>query len=334
MLGVEGRQRAIGGLTTTHDRMPRILVIGAGGLGGYLGGRLIQMGLPVTFLVRPERAKTLSAHGLVLRSVHGDYRAQHVDVLTAGGEAHSEFDVALISVKAYDLPNALDLARPFTSRTVFIPLLNGGEHLSFLTGAVGPQRVAASVIYIECALRGNEVHQTSGFQRLIVHGAFRQGPVGPLLAALSAAGLDAAFTDDIGREVLHKWMFISAFAAMTSLVRGDMAAAWADPFISAIGPHLVEEVARMGVAQGTGIGTRDQEEQITRLRALGKGSTTSMARDLEGQRPLELDAIHRAVVRTSAAHGVAAPAHAEVVDRLAPFEFPKPAPAPGGTNGV
>src|ERR1700754_2268085 len=103
----------------------RILVRGAGGTGGYFGGRLAQAGVDVTFLVRPPRAAALEAKGLVIRSPFGDatLRVNHVTADTVSGAG--TFDLALLSCKAYALHSAIEAIAPAVGETTSIlPILN------------------------------------------------------------------------------------------------------------------------------------------------------------------------------------------------------------------
>jgi 2-dehydropantoate 2-reductase len=297
--------------------LARVTVVGAGALGGYLGGRLLQAGVDVAFLVRPGRAAELRQHGLGIRSRHGDlHLPPHRLRFALEGPLEG---VVLLAVKSYHLDEVLATAGPrLAPGSRVVPLQNGAEHVDRLSAALGPERVVPGVVYIEAGLVGGVVEQTSPFQRLVT-GA--DPAVEPVLQALRSVGVDAVASPAIGEELVFKWMLISPFAAMTSLARADMAAAWADPDLAGLGEALVREVAEVAPAFGVTLAPVAVEQCLALLRTLGAGSTTSMARDLCAGRRLELDAIHRAVVRAGARLGLDTPAHRRVVAALAPFEF-------------
>src|ERR1700730_16829368 len=107
----------------------RFLVVGAGVVGGYFGGRMMQAGCDVTFLVRPRRATELAATGLVIRSPYGDARLDDPRTLIASS-INQPFDVVVLSCKAYDLTEAVRSFAPAVGPTTLIlPLLNGMAHL-------------------------------------------------------------------------------------------------------------------------------------------------------------------------------------------------------------
>ncbi|HXN88012.1 MAG TPA: 2-dehydropantoate 2-reductase N-terminal domain-containing protein, partial [Methylocella sp.] len=119
----------------------RILVVGAGAIGGYFGGRLLQAGRDVTFLVRPKRAMELARDGLVIKSPNGDVTLKDPPTVQADKLAQ-KFDVVLLSCKAFDLDDAIKSFAPAVGpQTAIIPLLNGMRHLDVLDEKFGKDRV-------------------------------------------------------------------------------------------------------------------------------------------------------------------------------------------------
>src|SRR3979411_1373966 len=119
----------------------RVLLGGAGALGGYFGGRLWQAGRDITFLVRPRRALELAAAGLVIKSPNGDVTLKNPPVVQAD-TIKDKFDVVLLSCKAYDLDDAIKSFAPAVGdRTAIIPLLNGMRHLDVLDKKFGGSHV-------------------------------------------------------------------------------------------------------------------------------------------------------------------------------------------------
>ena len=119
----------------------RILVVGAGAVGGYFGGRLAQAGRDVTFLVRAARADELRRAGLVIKSARGDFTLRDVKTVQAGATAEP-FDLVLLSCKAYNLDDAMASFEPFVgASTAVLPLPNGMRHVDVLTEKFGAERV-------------------------------------------------------------------------------------------------------------------------------------------------------------------------------------------------
>src|SRR5947209_15503393 len=119
----------------------RILIVGAGAIGGYFGGRMLQAGRDITFLVRPRRASELAAAGLVIKSPNGDVTLKNPPIVQAD-TITDKFDAVLLSCKAYDLDDAVKSFAPAVGeRTAIIPLLNGMRHLDVLDQKIGAGHV-------------------------------------------------------------------------------------------------------------------------------------------------------------------------------------------------
>ncbi|MBI3716297.1 MAG: NAD(P)-binding domain-containing protein, partial [Betaproteobacteria bacterium] len=129
----------------------KILVLGAGGTGGYFGGRLAQAGNDVTFLVREKRAAQLAREGLVIESPRDTVTLRVATVLAA--DVRPEYDLVILSCKAYDLQSAIAAIVPaMGSHTCVVPLLNGMTHMAALEQAFGPRRVMGGVAQIAATL--------------------------------------------------------------------------------------------------------------------------------------------------------------------------------------
>src|SRR5215470_10464917 len=130
----------------------RTLVVGAGGIGGYFGGRLLEAGRDVTFLVRPRRAVELANRGLTIRSPKGDFHAPSPPTVTAD-RLREPFDHVLLSCKAYDLEDAMESFAPAVGpQTAILPLLNGMRHLDLLVARFGASHVLGGQCVISVAL--------------------------------------------------------------------------------------------------------------------------------------------------------------------------------------
>ena len=271
----------------------RILVVGAGALGGYFGGRLLQAKRDVTFLVRKGRAAQLRTTGLVIKSPLGDY--QHPDPPLIEAESlRQPFDLILLSCKAYDLENAIESFAPaVAASTAILPLLNGMRHLDVLQAKFGAEAVLGGQCLISAALdpEGRILHlndlHTLSFGELTRP---RSDRVDAILAALAGGTFDARTNEAILLAMWEKWAFIAAAAGITSLMRasvGDIVAADASELASG----LYEECAQ--IAADAGFAPRPPLRQLSlqTLTAAGSGFTASMLRDIEVGGRTEVDHI-------------------------------------------
>jgi 2-dehydropantoate 2-reductase len=280
----------------------RILVVGAGAVGGYFGGRLLEAGRDVTFLVRPRRAAALAKSGLTIRSRLGDFHRPSPPIVLQEDIAEP-FDLVVLSCKAYDLDGAsASFARAVGENTSVLPLLNGMRHLDLLADRFGPKPVLGGQCVISATLDAdgaivhlNELHALS-FGEL---DGSRSARIETVASALLNAGFDARLSDEIRQEMWEKWVFIAAAAGITCLMRsavGDYVAAGA----SDLAARLLEECA--GIAAGQGFQPREAALARARaaLTAAGSPLKASMLRDIEGGKPVEGDQILGDLLRRAA----------------------------------
>ncbi len=268
----------------------RILVVGAGAIGGYFGGRLLESGRDVTFLVRPRRAEQLAHGGLSIRSPRGDVQLSAPTVLAE--HLREPFGLILLSCKAYDLQDAMRSFAPAVgSETVILPLLNGMRHLDLLQERFGAHAVFGGQCVISTTLDEhgrvlhlNDAHSLSFGERDGTVTARSQA----IASALADANFDVRLSDNILQEMWEKWVFIATGAGITCLMRstvGDIVAAGA----ADLATSLLAECA--AIAASEGFPPRDAAMQRSRalLTAAGSGLTASMLRDVERNARTEAD---------------------------------------------
>ena len=271
----------------------RILVVGAGAVGGYFGGRLLQAGRDVTFLVRPRRAAELAKHGLTIRSPVGDFHRPSPPTVMQEDLAQP-FDLVLLSCKAYDLDDAMaSFAKAVGPTTVILPLLNGMRHIDRLAERFGAGLVLGGQCVISATLDadGAIVHLNDwhGLTFGELDGS-RSPRIETIAAALRDAGFDARLSDNIRQEMWEKWVLIATTAGMTCLMRasiGDYVAAGGADL--ALG--LLSECASIAAAHGFPLREPALERARKTLTASGSPFKASMLRDIEAGKPVEGDQI-------------------------------------------
>ena len=281
----------------------RILVVGAGAIGGYFGGRLLAAGRDVVFLVRPKRAAQLAQTGLVIRSRFGDVNWPAPPTVTADA-LRDPFDLILLSCKAYDLAAAVDSFAPAVgTQTAILPLLNGMAHLDVLASRFDRSHVLGGLCVISATLGPEgDIRHLNDIHRM----AFgeQDGAVSPrseaIAAALSGAGFELRLSNAILQEMWDKWVFIAAAAGITCLMRaafGDIVAAGAVDLTTA----LFDECCAIAAAQGFPPGEATRKFTRSMLTAPQSTITASMLRDIERGGPIEADHIVGDLLRRSTA---------------------------------
>lgn len=287
----------------------RILVLGAGGVGGYFGGRLLQSGADVTFLVRPARKERIDAGGLSVKTPDGGFTLK-APTLLAAQAALQPWDLAILSCKAYDLDDAIAALVPVVGpNTAVLPLLNGMNHLDRLNETFGAGRVLGGLCAISATLGPDgEVVQLTPLHALAFgEQAGGSSPRADAFAAILAkAAFDGRRSDVIIQEMWEKWAFLSTLAATTCLMRanvGEIVSSGGADFILA----LLEEVRAIAAANGHAQRPAAFEQAKGLLTGPDQVLAASMLRDLEKGGPVEADHIIGDLLARGEKLGVKAP---------------------------
>ena len=293
----------------------RILILGAGGIGGYFGARLHDAGSDVTFLVRPARAAQLRASGLQVSSPHGDTlivpKLMTREELAASSE---RYDVIVLSCKAYDLASAIDAVAPAVGEaSVVLPLLNGVRHLETLVERFGEQAVLGGSAFISVALDASgAIRHLNALHRIVIGARTPPGEpapalLAPLAQAFSAARCEFVLSDNIEQTMWDKFVFLATLAAATCTLRasiGDIVRTLAgEDFVRG----LLGEAARVAAAGGHPVGEAQLATYSRQLTEPGSGLMASMLRDVERGGPTEADHILGDLVARAQAAGVDVP---------------------------
>lgn len=270
----------------------RILIVGAGATGGYFGGRLLESGRDVTFLVRPRRATALARDGLMIRSSTGDVTLPAPPTVLAN-ELHDAYDLILLSCKAYDLESVMeDIAPAVGSHTTILPILNGMRHLDLLDARFGPQRVLGGQCVIAATLDAAGVIQHLNASHSLSFGE-RDGTDSERIRAIAQAMNGAGFTPRASSTILQdmwdKWVFLATLAGITCLMRASVGDITAAPGGTEATLRLLDDCVE--VATHAGHKPRPEVLQRTRQMLTEQGSTltASMLRDLENGSTTEAD---------------------------------------------
>lgn len=271
----------------------KILIVGAGGIGGYFGGRLAEAGCDVTFLVRASRQISLQAQGLRVVSPLGNIERPVEASLI--GELEDEFDVVLIACKAYHLEQVVgDLRSAGLKRARYLPLLNGLRHLRVLDDAFGAERVLGGLCRIVATLTPDGVVHHLGRHADIRIGSRSEAGsdiVECLAAALRSAQVDVMAVQDITFELWSKFVDLSTLAAATCTMRAPIGiinrTSGGGAFIGA----LINEAASVAAACGYPIHLDKLAGTRRLLSDPGSTMSASMLRDLEGGGPTEAEHI-------------------------------------------
>lgn len=287
----------------------RILVLGAGAVGGYFGGRLAEVGADITFLVRAKRRNFLNRNGLLVKSPVGDL-ALKVKTLLAGDIAQP-FDLVLLSCKAYDLDAAMDAIAPaMGGRSAVLPLLNGIAHIEKLTTRFGADRVLGGCCYAGIALDVEGVIQHINDLQTLYFGEFaggRSARIDALGDLLKRSKVDGQPSDDIRQRMWEKLFMLAALAAATTLMRANIGEIMNAPSGESFVLATLDECSRIATAEGHAPGREAVERAHKLLTQRGSLFAASMFHDMQKGGPTEGDHIIGDLVRRATAHGIDVP---------------------------
>lgn len=259
----------------------RWLVLGAGALGGYFGGRLAQAGRDVTFLLRPRTLARVRGNGLQIASPLGDV---HLAAPPCIDHVEGAYDAVLLGCKAYDLDSALDAIAPAVGpSTAILPMLNGMRHIEALATRFGRAHVLGGVAMISAALDADgTVRHYNKLHRLLC--GELDGTRSPRLDAIAAdfagTNTDVRASDAIVQEMWDKWTFIATLAGSQCLLRGavgDIVKAGALDVVET----LLDECIAIAGANGRPPGADAQARMHAFIASPDSTVTASMLKDVE-----------------------------------------------------
>ena len=308
----------------------RFLVLGAGAIGGYFGGKLHKAGADVTFLVRPKRAAQLAARGLVLTTQTEEIKVPVKTVLA--GQVDGHYDVIVLCCKAYDLADAmLAIAPGVGPRTAVLPFLNGIKHISTLSDRFGAGRVLGGLTAVNAVLAPNgDVVQSpvkidmTAFGEL---GAPSSARCAAIHEAFAAAGLSATVSPDVVASMWAKFFGFACIATIATLTRSRAGVIATSAAGASFVAATIEECGRVAEAEGYPP-PKDVADIVRGLYAQRDSRYgPSMLVDMEEGRPTEGEHTIGDLVERATRHGVPVPLLTAARCSLQAYELTRPASA-------
>jgi 2-dehydropantoate 2-reductase len=289
--------------------MMKILIVGAGAVGGYFGGRLTEFERDVTFLVRQKQAIRIRENGLSIMSPHGGATV-HPKVVEAH-EIKNPYDLVLLCIKAYSLETAVvDVAAAVGRGTIILPLLNGMRHFDVLDSIFGEEIVIGGFCLVATDTDSEgQVIQLAKMQKVVYgerHGGLSER-IEAVHATMRGAGFDARISENIQQELWEKWVQIASLSALTCLLRGNVGEIARATGGKEIALVVLGECSAVASACGFALGEIRLAEIYGVLTASDSNQTSSMYRDLLKGRPVESYQIVGDLLKRGLEKGVATP---------------------------
>ena len=301
----------------------RIVVLGAGGVGGYFGGRLAAAGADVTFFARGATLEALRSNGLRVDSINGDIRLPTVNA-TADASSIGTADAILVAVKSWQVRDACASVKAAVGDdTIVVPLENGMEAPDDIAAALGDKHAAGGLCgIVSFVVEPGHIRHIS-VDPFIAFGELdnqRSARAEELLAAITSAGITSFIPPDIQRAMWMKFLFIATLSGIGSITRTPAGVWRAMPETRAMCETALREVMAVATARGVSLPDDVFETVMQRIDALSPDSTASLQRDVLEGKPSELDAQLGAVVRLGKSAGAATPLFEFMYHALLPQE--------------
>jgi 2-dehydropantoate 2-reductase len=302
----------------------KIAVFGAGGVGGYFGGRLAEAGHEVTLIARGEHLNAIRRDGLRVESVAGDFAVRPARAVADPSEAGPS-EAVLVAVKAWQVPDVARLLPPLLDTETFVvPLENGVEAPGQIAAEIGGRRVVPGLCKLVSSLAGPGRIRHAGVEPWIAFGepdGTRTQRVERLLEAFAQTrGVRAEIATDIQTALWEKFLFIAPFSSVAAAARMRAGPLRRTPETRRLLAQAMEEVFRLARARGVGLADDAVERTIKFVDSLPEGATASMQRDLLEGRPSELENQTGAVVRLGREASVPVPVSEFLYAILLPSE--------------
>ena len=300
----------------------RIIVIGAGGTGGYFGGLLARSGEDVTFLARGRQLEALRTHGLTVKSRLAGTFSVPVHAITDPGEI-GPADLVLFCVKTYDMVAASQgLHALIGPETIVLPIQNGIDVARLLSDEVGAQHLVGGVAYVTSQIESPGVIVQAGGAGSIELGELEGGQserTRRLQQVLQHAGITTALPDDIRVSLWAKFLFICAVSGITALTRLPIGQVLAYQETSNLLRAVMQEGETVARAYNIALPVNIVERQMAVVQAFEPAAMGSMAVDLLAGRRLEIDALNGAMVRMGKEQGLSLPFNTAIYAALKPY---------------
>jgi len=289
----------------------RVAVLGAGGIGGYYGARLAKAGHDVVFIARGAHLEAMQECGLTVRTPEGESTLPVVAVADPRGL--DPVDLVLFCVKAYDTESGARSIVPLVaSDTAVLTVQNGVDNVVAIAAVLGTGAVLAAAVYAALQIAGPGVIARTGAEARIAFGE----PGGAvtarttrIAAAFEQSGIAHQVSPDIDRVLWEKFLFITGVGGVTALARSGFGALVSSPEGRALLAASCDEIVTVARAEGASLGPEAARAAIAQAEKLPAPWRSSLARDLEDGRRLEVDALSGAVVRRGRRLGIVTPVH-------------------------
>lgn len=300
-----------------------ILVMGIGGVGGYVGGKLAQTPHHITFIARGKHLEAIKRDGLFVKSILGDFHAKPSLVTAVPSEAPPP-EAVILAVKSWQLEEAAGQLAPVLSKnTIVLPLQNGVDAAERLQKILPAENIAGGVCRIVSFIEapGKIYHKAISPQLLFAELNGEKTPrIMGLKQLFDQAGIDSNIPPDIQTEIWRKFLFICTISGLAALCRCEMGVVRQDDYLRSLLFQTAEEIMVVANAKGVVLTGNDIASCFAAIDAQPWDTTASMQRDIMAGKPSELETFNGYIAREGRRLGIPTPVNECIYRLLAPME--------------
>lgn len=300
-------------------------MIGAGGVGGYFGARLLQAGHDVSFIARGRTLQALRTSGLKVESIAGDAHFPKIHA-TDDAKTIGPVDIAFVAVKTWQLNDVKHHLAPLVAAgdSAVVSLMNGVDSYDELSQVVGPRHVIGGLSAISAFVVEPGQIKHVAVTPMIAVGEWdnrKTARVEQLAEALKGAGVETRLPPNIQVAIWNKFMFIASVGGVGGVTRVPIGVIRTVPESRSLLTRAIEEIAALARAHNVPVGQEQIEETWKFVDGVPPGTTASMQRDVIESKPSELREMSGAVVRLAKQKNVSTPIHEFIYSALLPQEM-------------
>ena len=270
----------------------KILILGAGAVGGFFGAHLIKSGANVSFLVREKRKDKLKKSGINIFSINGEFKVN--PKLLDKNVSGQHFDVIILTNKSYDLIEAIREIKPYVNTTAIIPLLNGMAHYDILDKEFGKEKIFGGTAYISTV-----INDDGSIQQITSRASIKFGPRTPkniyiakdFYEICKETEFDCDFSDNIELDLWRKYVLIGATATSTVLFQKPLGEINSTTYGKSLIKKIHEQCRNIVLSKGYDIGIEAQDYNLKLITDKGSLLKASMLRDFESGKQTECEHI-------------------------------------------
>lgn len=286
----------------------KILIVGAGGIGGFFGAKLHQAGADITYLLREQRHQHIQSQGLTVETPRGSFTIRPRVVLA--NQLEPTYELIILACKAFDLESSIHSIAKASSKGFILPFLNGYAHLDALDRQFGKERVIGGIAHIAAT-----ISESGSVKQLTELNSFTIGPRSPsqeafaqeLFALCKKADFDSFYKENIEQALWDKWVFLATLAGMTTICRGSIGEIAATPYGKDLCRQMFAESCAIAAGEGYVITEKTQLSSLDILTKEGSPFTASMLRDLLAHKKNEYQHILGDLVDRASEHSIECP---------------------------